>query len=72
MERKSDRQYPSLEAVTSDVVGTEQAAYYLNRKARTLHQWHCNDNGPLRPVRINGRLAWHVAKIRELVAEVSQ
>jgi hypothetical protein len=69
---KTCKQFPALEAVTSDVVGTEQAAYYLNRKPRTLHQWHWDGTGPIRPSRINGRLAWHVSRIKELVSEVAK
>ncbi len=47
---------------------TDAAAYYLNRKPQTMHQWACLENGAIRPVRINGRLAWNVADIRNLLA----
>ena len=58
--------YPPLELVTRPTVGTPDAAYYLNRKQQTLRDWASNETFPagLRPVRINGRLAWPVAGIR--------
>lgn len=56
-----------LEKETRTVVNTERAAYYLNRKPQTLRGWACHDDGPLRPLRINGRLAWPVAELRRCV-----
>lgn len=61
------RQFPPLELVTRPTVPTEQAAYYLNRRPQTLRAWACLENGALRPVRINGRLAWNVAQIRSVL-----
>lgn len=46
---------------------TEAAAFHLNRAPQTLRVWACYENGPLRPVRINGRLAWLVADIKALL-----
>jgi hypothetical protein len=60
-------QYPPLEQVTRPTVPTDQAAYYLNRKPQTMRAYACLENGPIRPIRINGRLAWPVAAIRELL-----
>ena len=62
-----NKQYPSLSQITSDTVPTEPAAYYLNRKPQTLRKWACLQNGPLRPVRIYGRLAWKVSDIKLIV-----
>jgi hypothetical protein len=45
-------------------VETACAAYHLNRQPQTLRSWACHANGPIRPVRINGRLAWPIAEIR--------
>lgn len=59
--------FPPLNSVTKPTVPTDEAAYYLNRKPQTLRAWACLENGPLRPVRINGRLAWSVSAIRALV-----
>lgn len=46
---------------------TDEAAAHLNRKVQTLRIWACRENGPIRPKRINGRLAWAVADIRRLL-----
>lgn len=61
------RHFPPLEAVTSPAVETNQAAHYMNRKPQTLRVWACKENGPIRPTRINGRLAWRVADIKSLM-----
>ena len=59
--------FPPLEEVTSPTVATNAAAHYLNRKPQTLRAWACLENGALRPVRINKRLAWSVPAIKLLV-----
>ena len=59
--------YPSLNEVTRTHVTTEEAAYYLNRRPQTCRAWACLENGPLRPLRINGRLAWPVAELRKVL-----
>ncbi len=48
-------------------VDTAAAAHYLSRRPQTLRGWACLENGPLRPIRICGRLAWPVAEIRRLL-----
>jgi hypothetical protein len=48
-------------------VDTAAAAHYLSRRPQTLRGWACLENGPLRPIRINGRLGWPVAEIRRLL-----
>lgn len=53
------------------VVPTDVAAAALNRRPQTLRKWACLENGPIRPVRINGRLAWHVADIQALLGGVA-
>ena len=55
--------FPPLAQETRTAVPTEAAAYYLNRKPQTLRAWYCLGKGPIRPIRINGRLAWKVADI---------
>lgn len=49
------------------VLTTEMAASILNRKPQTLRKWACLENGPIRPIRINGRLGWPVAAIHSLL-----
>ena len=61
------QQFPPLELVNRPTVPTEQAAYYLNRRPQTCRAWACFENGPLRPFRINGRLAWPVAELRRVL-----
>lgn len=67
MKSKQQRiSFPPLDEVTSPTVTTEAAAHYLNRKPQTMRIWACTESGPIRPTRINGRLAWPVAKIKVL------
>ena len=60
--------HPPLDEVTNLTVKTAAAAYYLDRQPQTLRQWACLENGAIRPIRINGRLAWKTADIRNLLA----
>ena len=48
-------------------VDTAAAAHYLSRRPQTLRIWACLENGPLRPTRINGRLSWSIAAIKQLL-----
>lgn len=59
--------FPSLDELTRPTVPTEQAAFYLDRKPQTLRGWACLENGPLRPLRVHGRLAWRVDDIKRLL-----
>lgn len=59
--------YPPLEHVTRPTVTTGEAAHYLNRRPQTLRGWACAEDGPLRPIRVNGRLAWPVAELRRVL-----
>jgi hypothetical protein len=60
-------QFVPLKLETRPAIPTDAAAYHLNRKPQTLRVWACKENGPLRPIRINGRLAWSVSEIRALL-----
>lgn len=62
-----EQPFPPLELVTRPTVPTDAAAYYLNRQPQTLRAWACLENGSIRPIRINGRLAWSVAQIKALL-----
>lgn len=59
--------FPQLNEVTRPAVDTAAAAHYLNRQPQTLRGWACLENGPLRPLRINGRLAWPVSELRRVL-----
>ena len=58
--------YPPLEQVTKPNLTTAETAYYLNRRPQTLRGWACLENGPLRPTRIGGLLAWKTASVMAL------
>lgn len=64
---QADR-FPPLHLETRPAVDTAAAAHYLSRRPQTLRGWAMKDGtGPLRPLRINGRLAWKTADIRALL-----
>lgn len=60
-------QFPPLEQINRPTVPTEQAGYYLDRRPQTMRIWAMREDGPLRPIRVNGRLHWPVADIRRLL-----
>ena len=60
-------QFPPLQLEARPTVDTAAAAHYLNRRPQTLRCWATYENGPLRPLRINGRLAWPVADLKALL-----
>jgi hypothetical protein len=58
----------SITEETRPTVDTETAAYYLNRKPQTLRHWaSAQPEGAIRPLRINGRLAWPMAELRRVL-----
>jgi hypothetical protein len=61
--------FPELAAVARgrDTLPTTEAAPTINRAPQTLRKWAALECGPIRPVRINGRLAWRVADLRSLL-----
>lgn len=54
--------YDLIKTVTTSV-----AAKLLNRRPQTLRKWACLENGPIRPIRIYGRLAWRVDDLQNLL-----
>lgn len=64
--KKSYGELTPLASETRTALPTDEAAIHLNRKQQTLRIWACRENGPLRPIRINGRLAWPVTELRRL------
>ncbi len=65
--KRSPNEFQALDAVTRPTVETAAAAFYLNRQEQTLRGWACLENGPIRPIRINGRLAWPVADLKRVL-----
>jgi hypothetical protein len=66
-EQATAPKFTPLAHETRPAVDTAAAAYHLNRRPQTLRGWACLENGPIRPIRINGRLAWPVAEIKALM-----
>lgn len=58
--------FPALALVNKPNLTTAETAYYLNRRPQTLRGWACLENGPLRPTRIGGLLAWNTATVKAL------
>jgi hypothetical protein len=60
---------PGLAAIANgrDTLPTHEAAPVIHRKDQTMRKWACLENGPIRPVRINGRLAWRVTDLATLL-----
>lgn len=57
----------ALEHETRAALPTPEAAFHLNRAQQTLRLWAMREDGPLRPMRINGRLAWKVSDLRRVL-----
>ncbi len=64
MEQKHSLQHPKIPRALS----TAEAAQALNRKPQTLRSWASTESGPIRPVRIHGRLAWPADQIALLLS----
>ena len=62
-----DQQFPPLETVTRPTVETAAAAFYLNRRPQTLRIYASRESGPLRPIRVHGRLHWNTDDLRRLL-----
>lgn len=54
-------------ACLPQILPTKEAAASINRAPQTLRKWACLENGPIRPIRINGRLAWRVSDLQSLL-----
>jgi hypothetical protein len=66
-QKAGTRIYLPLDQVAKPSLNTQDAAYYMNRAEQTMRYWACSERGPIRPLRINGRLHWPVAEIRKLL-----
>ena len=61
-------QLTPLALETRTALPTPEAAGHLNRASQTLRMWAMRDGtGPIRPIRINGRLAWPVSELRRVL-----
>ena len=50
---------------------TAEAAAFLNRSPQTLRKWASTETGPIRPLRIYGRLAWKRSDLEALLRVVA-
>lgn len=67
--RATSRAFLPLEQEPRTHVDTEAAAFYLTRSPQTLRAWASSEKGPIRPLRIPGRLGllWSVADIKAVL-----
>jgi hypothetical protein len=65
--KREHKQDINQEAEIPATVTTAVAALALNRKPATLNRWAWTNTGPVKPVRINRRLAWPTAEIMALL-----
>ena len=56
-----------LSLETRATITTAEAAGHLSRAQQTLRLWAMREDGPIRPLRVHGRLAWPVADIKRLL-----
>lgn len=56
-----------LATETRATLPTPEAAFHLSRAQQTLRLWAMRQDGPVRPLRINGRLAWPVADLKRIL-----
>lgn len=63
-------QLTPLALETRTALPTPEAAGHLSRAQNTLRIWAMRDNGPIRPLRINGRLAWKTDDLRRVLGGV--
>lgn len=61
------QQFTPLELEPRPTVNTAAAAHYLHLAQQTMRIYACKENGPLRPIRVNGRLHWKTDDIRKLL-----
>ena len=57
----------SLENEVRLTLPTAEAAYHLNRANQTLCLWAMREDGPICPIRVNGRLAWPVSELKRVL-----
>lgn len=57
------------ELASRRVLSTREAAELLARSPSTLRKWAARNLGPIRPVRICGRLGWRAQDLAELLRD---
>lgn len=56
-----------LDQESRAAIPTSEAAFHLSRSPQTLRLWASQENGPIQPVRVNGRLAWPVDGLKRVL-----
>ena len=67
MSASNQHPFIPLQAETRAALDTKEAARHLLREPQTLRSWACKGSGPIKPIRIGGRLLWRTADIRRLL-----
>lgn len=62
--------FTPLAQETRATLPTNEAAFHLNLACQTMRIYACKENGPLRPLRVNGRLHWKTEDLRRLLCVV--
>lgn len=62
----------NLNGAKERLLNTREAARRLMREATTLRKWACLGTGPLRPVRVAGRLGWRESEVEALITGGAQ
>jgi len=65
--RGPPRHVTPLAQETRATLPTHEAAYHLNLACQTMRIYACKESGPLRPLRISGRLHWRTDDLRRLL-----
>jgi hypothetical protein len=60
--------FKPLDAIDRPTLTTAEAAYFLNRQPQTLRNWAIRNDGPIKCIRMGGRLGWPTNEVRALVA----
>lgn len=57
----------ALDRETRAALPTNEAAYHLNRADQTLRLWAMRNDGAVKCLRVNGRLAWPLDQIKAVM-----
>jgi len=67
MQVETAKSITPLALETRATLPTGEAARHLNLACQTMRIYACKENGPLRPIRVAGRLHWRTDDIRRLL-----
>ena len=61
--------YPPLAQVTCPVLTTAEIAFYTKTQPQTWRAHSCKQTGPIKPLRVLGKLRWSTDAVRRLLGE---